>query len=64
MAISESSSTLVAGMVSFNGLVPLFGTTGNNGNSETEIGIMTVPSYNDWIIRLNKSSYSSGPTGA
>jgi len=64
MAISESPSTLVAGMVSFNGLIPVFGMTGINGNSEVEIGIMTVPSYNDWIIRLNKSSYRSGPTGA
>lgn len=65
MAAFEETSTLVAGMISTNGLIPLFGTTGSIGISEQETGIMTVPSYNNWITRFNSSSYkSTGPTGA
>jgi len=65
MAAFEDKSTLVAGMVSFNGLIPIFGITGSGGVSETEIGIMTIPSYNNWLSRLNDSPYkTSGPTGA
>lgn len=56
---------LKAGMVSYNGLVPLFGITGSNGTSETETGLMTVSSLNDWLGRLSDSQFStSGPTGA
>ena len=56
---------LNAGMVSFNGLIPLFGTTGSNGTSERETGLMTVDSLNDWLGRLSDSAYrTSGPTGA
>jgi phage tail sheath protein FI len=55
---------LNAGMVSFKGLVPKFGTTGSNGNSETETGLMTVTSLNNWLGRLSDSAYkTSGPTG-
>ena len=63
---SEASSPLIAGMVSFNGLIPLFGTTGANGvTSETESGLMTVPTLNNWISRLASTSFStSGPTGS
>jgi len=66
MATSEPASPLIAGVVSFKGLVPIFGTTGINGTTaETDIGIMTVPSYNDWVSRLNSSPYqTTGPTGA
>lgn len=61
---SEPASPLVAGVVSFTGLVPLFGTTGSNGTSEVETGIMTVPNVNDWVSRLNSSSAgAAGPTG-
>lgn len=57
--------TLNAGMVSYNGLIPLFGTTGSNGTSEVEIGIMEVTNLNDWLGRLaDSSASSSGPTGA
>jgi hypothetical protein len=56
--------TLKAGMISFNGLVPIFGTTGTKGTSEVEIGLMGISSTNDWLSRLSKSPYStSGPTG-
>jgi Phage tail sheath protein subtilisin-like domain/Phage tail sheath C-terminal domain len=56
---------LNAGMVSFKGLVPLFGTTGSNGTSETEIGLMSVTSLNNWLGRLSNSTYKTcGPTGA
>ena len=66
MATSEPASPLIAGVVSFKGLIPIFGTTGINGTTaETDIGIMTIPSYNDWVSRLNSSVYqSTGPTGA
>ena len=65
MPLIESTSNLVAGMVSFNGLIPIFGTTGIYGVSETELGLMVIPSYNDWMGRIKNSSYdSSGPTGA
>lgn len=61
---SEAPSTFVAGTVSFNGLVNLFGTTGSNGNSEKELGYMTVNSLTDWFSRLNKSPVGvCGPTG-
>lgn len=57
--------TLKAGMVSFNGLVQIFGTTGTKGTSEVEIGLMGVSSTNNWLARLGKSPYSTnGPTGA
>ncbi len=57
--------TLNAGMVSYNGLVKLFGTTGDAGTSEVEIGLMTVPSSNNWLGRISDSPFStSGPTGA
>lgn len=62
---SEGTSPLVAGMVSYNGLVPLFGVTGSVGTSEVERGVMIVPNLNDWIARLNKTSFrTSGPTGS
>jgi len=55
---------LKAGMVSFNGLIPLFGTTGSKGTSERETGLMTVTSLNNWLSRLSNSAYrTSGPTG-
>ena len=64
MATPEPTSTLVAGMASFNGLIPIFGTTGSSGVSETESGLMVIPSYNNWLSRLNSSSYkTTGPTG-
>lgn len=57
--------TLKAGMISFNGLVQIFGTTGTNGTSEVEVGLMGVSSTSNWLARLGKSPYStSGPTGA
>lgn len=64
--VSEAASPLVAGMVSFNGLIPIFGLTGANGvTSETEIGLMTVPTLNNWLSRLAINGYgTSGPTGA
>jgi len=62
---SDPTSPLVAAMVSSRGLIPIFGITGNNGNSEVERGIMTVPDLTDWFTRLNKSSFkNSGPTGS
>ena len=65
MATFEPASPLIAGVVSFKGLVSIFGTTGINGTTaETDIGIMTIPSYNDWVSRLNSSLYqTTGPTG-
>jgi len=63
--VSEPASPLVAGVVSFKGLVHLFGKTGSNGVSEVEIGLMGVSSINDWFARLTKSAVGkSGPTGA
>ena len=62
---SESASPLVAGVVSFNGLVTLFGSTGSNGTSEAEIGLMGISSLNDWVARLSSSTVgTAGPTGA
>lgn len=59
------SQTLKAGMVSYNGLVQLFGTTGSKGTSESEIGLMTVSSTNNWLGRLSDSQFNTvGPTGA
>ena len=56
--------TLKAGMVSYNGLVNLFGTTGSAGTSEVEIGLMSVSNANNWLARISDSSFStSGPTG-
>ena len=61
----EGPSPLVAGVVSFNGLVNLFGTTGTNGTSETEIGLMGVSSVNEWFNRLYSRNVGlSGPTGS
>jgi len=63
--VSEAPSAFVAGTMSFNGLVNLFGTTGSTGSSETELGYMTVPTLTDWFSRLYSKSYGiSGPTGA
>ena len=63
-SLSEGTSPLVAGMVSFNGLIPLFGITGSVGTSEVEKGVMVVPNLNDWIARLNKTAFKTiGPTG-
>jgi hypothetical protein len=66
MAISEPTSPLIAGVVSFNGLIPIFGTTGANGTAqEVQTGLMNIPSYNDWVARLNSSSFqTTGPTAA
>jgi len=66
MAISEPTSPLIAGVVSFNGLIPIFGTTGANGTpQEVQTGLMNIPSYNDWVARLNSSSFqTTGPTAA
>ena len=62
---SEAPSSFVAGTVSFNGLVNLFGNTGSTGVSETEVGLMTIPTLTDWFSRLYSKSYGiSGPTGA
>ena len=62
---SEAASPLVAGAVSINGLVPLFGITGSNGTSEVEIGLMNVTNLNDWVARLNSSTAgAAGPTGS
>jgi hypothetical protein len=62
---SEPASPLVAGVVSFRGLVHLFGKTGSNGVSEVETGLMGISSLNDWFARLSKSAVGkSGPTGA
>jgi hypothetical protein len=61
----EGPSPLVAGVVSFNGLVNLFGTTGINGTSETEIGLMGVSSTNEWFSRLYSTTVgANGPTGS
>jgi len=61
---AEAPSTFVAGTVSFSGLIPLFGTTGSNGTSETEIGLMTIPSLTNWFSRLySRPAGISGPTG-
>lgn len=61
---SEPASPLVAGVVSFRGLVHLFGRTGSNGVSEVETGLMGISSLNDWFARLSKSAVGkSGPTG-
>ena len=61
---SEAASPLVAGVVSFKGLVKLFGTTGSNGTSEVEIGLMGISSVNEWFGRLYASDEGrSGPTG-
>jgi hypothetical protein len=52
-------------MVSYNGLVNLFGTTGSAGTSEVEIGLMSVSNANNWLARISDSPFStSGPTGA
>jgi len=59
----EAASPLVAGMISFNGLIPRFGTTGSDGNSEVETGIMTINDLNNWIGRLSTTLYPTGPTG-
>ena len=66
MATFEPASPLIAGVVSFNGLIPIFGTTGANGTAqEVQTGLMNVPSYNDWVARLNSSSFqTTGPTAA
>jgi len=66
MATSEPTSPLIAGVVSFNGLIPIFGTTGANGTAqEVQTGLMNIPSYNDWVARLNSSSFqTTGPTAA
>lgn len=57
--------TLKAGMVSYNGLVKLFGTTGSVGTSEVEVGLMNVTDSNNWLARLNSSSFkTTGPTAA
>jgi hypothetical protein len=62
---SEAASPLVAGVVSFNGLVNLFGKTGSNGISEVEIGLMGISSVNEWYSRLYASTVGkSGPTGS
>ena len=62
---SEPPSPLVAGVVSFRGLVNLFGKTGSNGTSEVETGLMGISSVNDWFARLSKSAVGkSGPTGS
>ena len=62
---SEAPSSLVAGVVSFNGLVNLFGKTGSNGTSEVEIGLMGISTVNDWFGRLFSSAAGkTGPTGA
>ena len=66
MATFEPASPLIAGVVSFNGLIPIFGTTGANGtDQEVQTGLMNVPSYNNWVARLNSSIYqTTGPTAA
>jgi hypothetical protein len=62
---SEPASPLVAGVVSYRGLVQLFGKTGSNGYSEVEIGLMGVSNLNEWFSRLSNSAVGkSGPTGA
>jgi len=51
---------LIAGMVSTSGLVTLFGDSTEKAN-----GVMTILSANDWVARINSSSYkTTGPTGA
>jgi len=54
-----SDNKLIAGMVSFNGLIPSLGNT-----AEKESGLMTIPSIFDWVVKLNASSYTDGPTGS
>lgn len=63
-SVSDPQSPLVAGVISYNGLIPILGTTGTNGDSETEIGLINVTSYNDWLSRLNQKGYLNGPTGS
>ena len=54
-----TDDVIIAGIPSPT-LLDLFGTV-----SEKEIGIMTIPSYNSWLGKLNDSPYkTSGPTGA
>ena len=51
---------LIAGTVSTQGLVTLFGDSTEKAN-----GVMTILSANDWVARVNSSSYkTTGPTGA
>jgi hypothetical protein len=48
-----------AGTLSTNGLVVTLGVT-----AEKELGLIRINNANDWINRLNKNSYTTGPTGA
>ena len=48
-----------AGTLSTNGLVVTLGVT-----AEKELGLIQTNDANDWINRLNKNSYTTGPTGA
>ena len=49
---------LIAGTVSTTGLVTLFGDSTEKAN-----GVMTILSVNDWVARINSSSYkTTGPT--
>lgn len=48
-----------AGTLSTNGLVVTLGVT-----AEKELGLIQINNANDWINRLNKNSYTTGPTGA
>jgi hypothetical protein len=66
MSEVEPTSPLIAAMVSFNGLIPIFGTTGLNGTDlEIQTGTMTIPSWNNWMARLASSSFNTtGPTAA
>lgn len=65
MATPEPVSALIGGMISYNGLLPLFGTTGSLGLSENEKGSMYIPSHADWLTRFKATTYkTNGPTGA
>ena len=65
MPTSEPASTLIGGMISYNGLLPLFGTTGSLGLSENEKASMYIPSHADWLTRFKATTYkTNGPTGA
>ena len=58
-----TDNKLVSGIISFNGLINIFGTTLSGGERET--GLMTISSMSDWITRINKTEFAtSGPTGA
>jgi hypothetical protein len=61
-AAAEAASSHISGMYSANGLLTVFGTTGEKNNK-----IMTIQNATDWIGRLEGTTFGgtgAGPTGA